>query len=103
MLNATSPAWQDIRVKLEHARQRIQAEITRYPAPIPACDADFNFMLEERARLCAMLDHMHDTATLEAIARVDAYLLAARYLDDGTKRTLRTRLREARDVCGRNE
>jgi chorismate mutase len=38
--------------RLEAERLRIQREITSYPAPIPACDAHFNHLLEQRAMIC---------------------------------------------------
>lgn len=40
---------------LEQERLRLQAEITAYPMPIPACDAQFNRLLEERSRVCEEL------------------------------------------------
>jgi hypothetical protein len=49
-----SQAWQ----RLEAERLRIQHEITSYPAPIPACDAYFNHLLEQRAIVCDELAHM---------------------------------------------
>ena len=52
------------RAELEQERLRIQAEISSYPMPIPACDACFNGLLEQRERICAEL------------ARVDALLKA---------------------------
>ena len=40
------------REALELERLRIQAEITSYPMPIPACDAYFNHLLDQRSRVC---------------------------------------------------
>ncbi len=40
---------------LEAARQRLADEITSYPAPISGCDAQFNHLLAERARVNAAL------------------------------------------------
>jgi hypothetical protein len=60
-----SPAGQavtDRRRRLERERQRISAEICAYPAPIPACDAYFNFLLEERARLGELLSKLAEPA-----------------------------------------
>jgi hypothetical protein len=43
----------DVRASLEaqlHSeRERIYAEIHAYPPPIPACDAQFNYLIEKRA------------------------------------------------------
>lgn len=35
---------------LEKESQRIRTEIHTYPPPIPACDAQFNYLIEQRAR-----------------------------------------------------
>lgn len=32
-------------------KARIEEEIRNYPAPIPACDAQFNYLLERRAEI----------------------------------------------------
>jgi len=39
------------RAQLQAELDRVQAEIRKYPLPIPACDAYFNHLLEERGRL----------------------------------------------------
>ena len=46
------------RERLEAERLRVQREITSYPAPIPACDAYFNHLLEQRAMICEELARM---------------------------------------------
>ena len=42
----------EIDAHLDRQRQAVEKQIRRYPPPIPACDAQFNFLLEERDRLC---------------------------------------------------
>ena len=44
-------SWKDVRAALETHRDTLNAEISVYPAPIPGCDAQFNHLLEERARI----------------------------------------------------
>lgn len=39
------------RQRLVAEKARIAAEIRGYPAPIPACDAQFNYLLERRAEI----------------------------------------------------
>lgn len=39
----------------EKQRIRLNEEIGNYPAPIPACDAQFNYLLDERSRISAEL------------------------------------------------
>ena len=41
--------WQQIQQHLEAEKVLIVDEIGEYPHPIPACDAQFNGLLEERA------------------------------------------------------
>jgi len=40
-----------IRTHIEVHKTRITNEIRSYPMPIPACDAQYNFLLEERGRI----------------------------------------------------
>ena len=40
-----------IRSHIEAHKTRITNEIRSYPMPIPACDAQYNFLLEERGRI----------------------------------------------------
>jgi chorismate mutase len=41
---------------LRAQKDRIDAEISAYPRPITACDAQFNALLAERARLAEALE-----------------------------------------------
>ncbi len=52
--------WDALRARLERMRAAVAAEIRAYPAPIPACDAQFDYLLERREALS------------EALARLDA-------------------------------
>lgn len=45
------PLWDKVRRHIETRRRPIQDEIRRYPPPIPACDAHFNHLLEQRTLL----------------------------------------------------
>lgn len=40
-----------VRKHLEKERHRINKEIRNYPTPIAGCDAQFNYLLEERVRI----------------------------------------------------
>ncbi|MGW8184421.1 MAG: hypothetical protein ACWGMT_10740, partial [Burkholderiales bacterium] len=48
--------WDEIRIRLKRRRDEILERIGGYPTPIPACDVDFNRLLEERARVFEELD-----------------------------------------------
>ncbi len=43
------------RQKLRAARASINAEIAAYPTPISGCDAQFNYLLEERQKVIEAL------------------------------------------------
>ena len=48
-------SWQEARDQLENLKRGIDEQIRNYPPPIPACDAQFNYLLEERGRLAEAL------------------------------------------------
>ncbi|MEM9582685.1 MAG: hypothetical protein AAGA08_06185 [Pseudomonadota bacterium] len=48
------------RAELGVARQLLQEEITRYPAPIAGCDAQFNHLLAERQKVLAAIQSLDD-------------------------------------------
>jgi hypothetical protein len=56
----------ELRARLEAQRQRLNDEIRRYPTPIPRCDAQFNHLFEQRARIIAAIDALAglDTADI---------------------------------------
>ncbi len=56
----TDSDWDALRARLERMREAVAAEIRAYPPPIPACDAQFDHLLERREALS------------EALARLDA-------------------------------
>lgn len=57
---------QNTREQLEAERHRINEEIRNYPTPIAGCDAQFNFLLEERARISQELDRLKTDLIREA-------------------------------------
>lgn len=50
-----------VRELLENERHRVNEEIKNYPTPIPACDAQFNYLLEERTRIAEELEQLKNT------------------------------------------
>ncbi len=54
--------WAEIRGVLEQERERIRDEIRTYPPPIPACDAQFNDLLERREQVTCALARMDEIA-----------------------------------------
>lgn len=68
--NAT---WADLRETLEALQRSVVEEIRAYPFPIPACDAQFNRLLELRRLLPDELARL-DAASRNAGASVEAFV-----------------------------
>ena len=58
--------FSSIRAKLEEMRRALAREIHEYPAPIAACDAQFNHLLEQRTLVLAELARLSETETAAA-------------------------------------
>jgi hypothetical protein len=61
--------WDGLRARLMQLREAVAAEIRAYPAPIPACDAQYNHLLERRAALAkalASLDAARESGAISA-------------------------------------
>ena len=56
---AIQSTWQELVNTLETQKAQIIEEIRNYPPPIPACDAQFNYLLEKRDRLSVELNRLH--------------------------------------------
>lgn len=52
--------WREKYRILEDKKALILEEIMNYPTPIPACDTQFNFLLEERTRISQELRRMRE-------------------------------------------
>ncbi len=87
-------AWAMIHQHLQEEIRRVHDEIRNYPAPIPACDAQFNYLLEKREALSAELARVRefmdkDTDSEDARSSIDAFLNFSNYLGDSAKREIR--------------
>ena len=49
--------------QLEEAKIRVNKEIGNYPSPIPACDVQFNYLLEERSKISVALQRVDTLLT----------------------------------------
>ncbi len=67
---STDREWHSLRIHLESLKDSVADEIRNYPPPIPACDAQFNYLLEQRRLLSLEL------ARLECAARDRAGVVA---------------------------
>lgn len=87
-------AWTMVQQHLEKEMRRVNDEIRNYPAPIPACDAQFNYLLEEREALSSELirvrESMKESSDSEdARSVIDAFLSVSTYVGDSVKREIR--------------
>jgi len=89
--------WNEIVLHLEDRRRALAAEIRDYPTPIPRCDAQFNHLYEQQARLARELDRIRALAgktrgdTLELIER---FIASVPYTDDAAEREFRSRMKK---------
>lgn len=84
---------------LEAERARIVEEIRSYPPPIPACDAQFNYLLEKRTTLSRELDRLYriDKALLageSGVKRLRVFIESSDCIESHTKRRLAAACRE---------
>jgi hypothetical protein len=98
-MDLVKSAWKRIRTHLENEKARIHEEIRNYPRPIPACDQQFNYLLEERARISQELDRM-DEASREGLARgdpiepIDEFIKSSSFVGGDAGQQVRSYLRE---------
>jgi hypothetical protein len=63
--------WRSLRLRLEALKTSVVEEIRGYPPPIPACDAQFNRLLELRQLLPQELARLDLAANDKSIAIED--------------------------------
>jgi len=90
---------EEIRLHLEDLRRALAAEILSYPTPIPRCDAQFNHLYEQQARLARDLDRIHafgekNPGREGCIELIGRFIASAPYTDDGGERELRSRMKK---------
>ena len=71
--------WQEIHDQLQKKQQEIIDEIRTYPPPIPACDAQFNYLLEQRTAIQQELRRL-TTQQQQSAAANDAQKLLAEFI-----------------------
>jgi len=47
--------WEQIATELQAQLDKVKSEISQYPGPITGCDAQFNYLLEQRYALAGEL------------------------------------------------
>jgi hypothetical protein len=86
--------WQRIQEQLEAQKERIVQEISQYPPPIPACDAQFNGLLEERATILQELGQVNRILKQRLTAReqielLDEFMQSSHHLDGELAESIR--------------
>lgn len=88
--------WEAIRLHLENERARVNDEIRKYPTPITACDAQFNYLLEERVRLAEELDRLNvarQSPNRETYPEsIDKFIASSNYIRGEAEQTIRSSL-----------
>ncbi len=72
--------WDALRARLERMREAVAAEIRTYPAPIPACDAQFDHLLERREALSGALARL-DAARKDGAGTPESFVAGLPGLD----------------------
>lgn len=90
----------ELRDYVAHVRASVDDEIRTYPTPIPRCDAQFNFVYEQRGRLTELLNfldaEMDRGGRPSQLASIIAGFLASSPLrENDEERDLRKRLADA--------
>ncbi len=74
--------WDALRAQITQLREVVAAEIRAYPVPIPACDAQYDHLLERRAALAAALASL-DAAREGDTTTPEEFRLETRVLTEG--------------------
>lgn len=94
---------------LEQKRHKIAEEIRAYPPPIPACDAQFNHLLEERSKLSREIRELQeiekDASTEKNNSSQLQHFLSASDDDDSHSETLNKLLntRKSWSLCRQDD
>ncbi len=80
--------------QLEETKIRVNKEIGNYPSPIPACDVQFNYLLEERSKISVALKQVDNLLTkcqteTVAIETIEQLIKMSSQIDDVTAARLR--------------
>jgi len=91
--------WRRMQSHLESEQHRIYEEIKNYPKPIPACDVQFNFLLEERSSIAAESERCRQTIqdslrSKEPVQLITEYVRSCQYLDNETKHQILSELKD---------
>jgi hypothetical protein len=87
----------ELRNYLDSAKRLVDEQIRTYPTPIPRCDAQFNYLYEQRSRLSQFLERVnaaltHDDGYGELANALAAFVTSPPFNDSAVEQQLRERL-----------
>ena len=91
-LGGTAPdradgGWRTLKARLEEVKRGIVEQIANYPPPITACDAQFNYLLEERDKVSEELRGLEELrgefgrGEDGSAAKLEAFVSASAFID----------------------
>ena len=89
--------WQDLRHQLEARRQQVIQDIRNYPPPIPACDAQFNYLLEQRDALHGELNRLKRLAGNASADDLLDFVATSAFISEPLQQDIRLRLGAVRE------
>ncbi|HEY6721702.1 MAG TPA: hypothetical protein VI363_08705 [Burkholderiales bacterium] len=97
-LATLSSLWKLAVDDLHRIKRLLAVEIRSYPTPIPRCDAQFNHLYEQQARLARELYRVGTLAEKnlgreDYIELIGRFVASVPYTDDAAERQLRSRLK----------
>jgi hypothetical protein len=89
--------WQELRSHLDDKRNVIYEEIKHYPPPIPACDQQFNYLLEQRIQIHQELRRVktilkQSLAPDDTVKKMEEFMQSSAFVDAEVKHHIRSRL-----------
>jgi hypothetical protein len=98
--DAVRSAWARLRADLENQRDRINHEIGLYPTPIAGCDQQFNYLLEQRARISAECRQLKEAENQslsgeDPLKVLDDFIRSSDTIEKGAGRAIRRFMAEA--------
>jgi hypothetical protein len=97
--NASEWLRQAVKEHLEGKRQELLEVIENYPPPIPACDQQFNHLIEQRDAVAGELSRLEalceeTSVPKDAVAALEAFVAASRFIDGEAGRRIRAGLQK---------
>jgi hypothetical protein len=91
--------WDTIRVHLENKINSLVKEMRNYPTPVSGCDAQFNYLFEQRNKILRELSEINiaysqNTPHVESIHLMEKFITASGFIDTETDEAIRVQLSE---------